>query len=529
MEENKQNNSIKVIIAIAIVTVLAIGVVLVFRGGKSGAAKSVKVEALKGTPQEIINTAINNNNAKMTQEMEITNNESGYAEVINAMSKDSMKMDVGFGFNSIDGVDTLDPMVVELMEKIRVEYQVATSRKDEKFKFDLKLPIFDEEKASIVLYGDKENIGIASPILLQDTYTIPTQGFIEKLEESTLYKELGGPALTDEDKEMLNSFMEYMTYCFKVDPKEVFGEEFEKEINELTKQLISDSNITEEAEYDGYKTYLAEIDGEKVGTLMVDIIKLISEQEVYKKQIELLQKMDAGLTVDPNEIFEQMYTEVEESFKDVDVKVLYRVDDKFIRSMDIQLIEVSTDSVINIDVQMGTDKYLTDKITAVMYEGSNKDERFELEWSNSLDTDKDVLAKNLLFKSVDIPGVDVQIAYEDSYDKTKTEDNFEMGLKLSNGEETSVNIDVAGDKNIAKNKYELNLKEVDMSVEEYGTEVGMQLNMFVGINEASKVDLKYKSEGEIKNLLDLTLGDIMKIGQEIQANGMALLQKLYVF
>ena len=523
MEETNQNEvmptknsgkgSKKITILIAsIIGVLAITVGLLAMGGSVNNSSKVKLRALKGTPQEIVHTALLNTQDKLTSEMALLEERNGSKALADILKSEAADMNFNVKIKGVSGMEN-ESIINAVVKDLAIQGDLAYTKEGKYFSAGLKAKQGDLELVGATLYKADQELGIDIPKVLGNPYAVKIDTLVEDLQNSPIYALAGGQSIDEtqieEFKEMFNAIGDYFNGILGV----ADNKEYIDKINGLYEDTIKSLNIEKLNEkVEGYDVYEFTLTGEQMANFNKEQMAIIMELDFADRLFNLLAKYSG---VNKEDFLEQIAQG--SAYDDVDVKVELHIDDYFIRSGVCTVIDNAYDEeMLSVEFNLGNKENLLNEIAFSF--GVNDEAQVEVAFNNNLG-EKGSIFEQAFKASLTSDGETGFISYNTSYDSKAKDNNFEVNFEATLPYTGSATIAGKGTKIINAKEIATTIDELTCKVsDDYSNEIQVNLAVEYGAKAIKAKDVKFESEEEVKYVLELTAAELMAIAQNIQNN-----------
>ncbi len=533
MEENNQNEVMstknsekgnkKIIVLIAcIVGVLAITVGLLAMGGLGNNGSKVKLRTLKGTPQEIVHTALLNTQDKLASEMTLLEERNGGKVLADILKSEAADMNFNVKIKGVSGMEN-ESIINAVVKDLAVQGDLAYTKDGKYWNADLKAKQGDLELVGATLYKADQELGIDIPKVLGNPYAIKLDTLFEDLQNSPMYALGGGESIDEaqieEVKEMFTAIGDYFNGILGM----ADNKEYIDKVNKLYEDTIKGLDIEKLNEkVEGYDVYEVTLTGEQMANFNKEQMAIIMELDFADRLFNLVAKY-SGVTQE--ELLEQIAQG--STYGDVDVKFELHVDDYFIRSGVCTIIDNAYDEeMISVEFNLGDKENLLNEIGFSF--GVNDEAQVEVAFNNNLG-EKGSVFEQAFKVSITSDGETGFISYNTSYDSKAKDNNFEVNFEATLPYTGSATIAGKGTKVVSAKEISTTIDELTCKVsDDYSNEMQVNLAVEYGAKVIKAKDVKFESKEEVKYVLELTTAELMAIAQSIQSNiqsiGSAFLQ-----
>ncbi len=525
----KSNKTLLIGVGIGLIILIAVSMILM-KGGNT--ATNAKVSTLEGSPAEILDKAILNTLIQLNTESDIILEEDGTKTLEDILASDIVNSNLALTYKDINGVESLgldDDMIMaaEMMSGVGLKYDVSYTNDLSDLKCELDLIKGEDSVMNLGVYKAEDVLGLTSSNLFENQYTIGLDNILDEILESGLYKELGGMPLSELERKEIDGLIKEMQDAIEQSNQPVISDECVSKSGKLLKEFVASCEVEEKGKDGDLTEYVLKVDGKSAGKFITDEMELLLQEDYVKLQ---MQANPAAMDID----LDEMREEIESVFEEVSVEVVFKLDEKYIRSMNINLTDKTYPEAVTIEVELGKDKYLSSEIKSVVkfIDGEEESEVLTVDYSNNFGNKEELLTSKVDIKFSDIDTyTNIGFGFESKYDKSKDEDNLEVDIFVSVEDEVQMSISSVGTQNVSKDEYSLQNNELTFDVEnlQTGENFGIGFELDMKVNKGSKEDLEYKGEGKSIDILSSSVQDIDSLIREIQSNFMSSAISLLYF
>lgn len=232
----KRNNKlIAIIIGIAAVCCIGIGIF-------ASTALSGSKAKLKGTPDEVITSAIDNCLRQFKVENKNIKKKNGLEDYAAISDSEASKFDFDITLNSISGIEQAD-IINAYIKDAGIKGSLAASQSMEKMAGNLAFKQGTLTINALTAYKDGDEVGINVPQVFEHPYSVKLSTFLEDYENSSLFEMMGAQKVSQEEKEQINAALSGFADYFKGIMNLEQNEEYQKALRQFYIQILKNANL----------------------------------------------------------------------------------------------------------------------------------------------------------------------------------------------------------------------------------------------------------------------------------------------
>ena len=521
-KENKKTNGKVVGGIIAGVAVLGVGVgILAFNMQDSSVFKK-----LKGTPEEIVNAAILNTNAKTLEEQNEVRNKMGITQLSKIQASGASELNFDLGLQGVSGMEDAD-LISAYIKDAGLTGTFQKTKDNNKFNGKLSVNQSGIELLSASLYKDGEELGVSIPKILDAPYAIKLDSFIEDYKNSELFKLTGNQEISEEDfnelTEILSASSEYVTGAMNL----ASNKQFMSKTEAVQADFLKDANLKENGKkkvvlQDGsevdWNVYSGTVTGKQVMEFFNKELDLIMELDFAKNYFDIAAKQ-SGYTVD--ELRSEM-DEILVADDTVSIDMDIFVDENYFRGAHFG-IEKNEEAIADVTIQYTGVQYLLDGMEISLGD-SNEELEIGCTLSQNLGNKEDLFKQHLEISMSECGNSTGKLYYDYSYDSKAKDDNLTVEFGLDFGDEGGLNFGATGTKMISNDEVSTKLSKASLNFADDADKISVDFTLGYGIKAIKEADINIDKTG-VKYLFEMTQEELIKAAQAIETNAQAFALK----
>ncbi len=511
----KKKSSKQLIILIAcILGVLAVTVGALTIVNNGGKAAEVNLRELKGTPQEIVHSAILNTKDKFKSEMALIEEKNGGKSLLNILESEAVDTHFNVTIKNISGMED-DSIINAVIKDLAFQGNFLYTKDGKYWDTGLKALQGDLELIGATLYKSDQEIGIDIPKILGNPYALKLDSILEDFKNSPLYAVTEGQGIDDleiaEVEEAFTAMGDYFTGLLNIKDNKEYIEKYNKLIEETIKGLDIEK-LDEKA--DGYNVYDVTVTGEQLSKLGKEQMAIIMELDFMQEFFDFVAK-ESGVTKE--EFMEQMLAV--DTYEGLELKFELHLDEHFIRSGVCTVMDTEyEEEVLKINFNFGTKDYLSSELNIELTPAYDVDFQGGIKVSNNLEENSDIIESGINV-NISSDGETGYIDFNTSYDTKAKSDNYTLNLKGEMPYVGSIDITGVGNKVVSRKEVSTTFEDITCNIESYyGDAIETKFGVAYGAKVVKAEDVKFTSKKEVKYVLEMSMAELMAVAQTIQNN-----------
>lgn len=456
------------------ITILLVALVTI--GISAVALRNKGYKELKGTPDEIIITALENTNQKIMEEQEALNEKLGINKQEAILASKAKELYFNLDLNEADQTNN-----------ILGNLQLGTN----KLKGDLKLINNQKDLLEIQAYRDGDKAGLNIPQLFETPYAVKLSTFKEDYQKSALATLIGNDDFLTESNEVITAATDYIKGIWALKD----NKQFMQENMDLQRQLLKSFNIQESSQKtnttNNWIAYTCELNNEQMLDFINQELDLLMQYDFVKNYFAVLAKA-ADMTLE--DFMAQINNELTIS-ENVKADVTFEVDDKYFRGLSIQLKE---DDLVRMTIEtyyLGNENLLENILICLESETEGINMRVEVGQTsqNALYEENVTVTLNESFEEDQyLTGM----TYHYTYDTAQKDNNIALDFNFMIDDDLTIAYSTNGTMTIDQDKVDVTLPNGEVILKDSQNEEKVQVDLNYGMQKIKEKDIAIDVTGE---------------------------------
>lgn len=495
------------LLIVAIVVILTITVGALARGNIKG--NRFTPRKLKGSPEQIVYKAILNTKEQLEQEKKLLQEKNGEKEFAQILEEPARNINFNLQIKTLDGMERA-ATINAITKNMVIEGDLAATKGGKYIRNDIGVKQGALELFKVAVYKRDQEYGVYSPKVLKNPYAVKGQTFFEDLKTSAIYGSIIGE---DQDEGALERFKEalesanHMKGLMQTLKAQADTSPFNRENEHPFKGITFTKRENTETNDHSYECTLNSQQIASFTKKQLDYIKTLD----FGEQVISDLARSLGLT---KESFVEKLTG--QGYDD-EIALQFKIytDEYFVRSVICTMMNATYDEeMFTFKLELSNEANLFDNIGWEIKTG----EGFWLKVTDKhhLEEENDILKREMQIELTSY-GEKGSLSYKTAHDLEAKEKGYNVDIQMNIPYLGTATIVGEGSKTIRDDQIIVDLTHLDCHLKDTSAkEINADLALQYGIRTILPEEAEFKSEEQVKYILELSEKELIAVLQKLQ-------------